>query len=148
MSGHVYHEIFLHLNWHTKENRALLRGSVENVTYQVLRDKCRAAKGVYLHGLGGTDDHIHLALSIEPFVTLSDLVQQLKGGSSHDVNQKLDRNVLEWQRGYGVVSFGRGHLDWVLDYIKHQREHHAQGRLQARLELWDASQEAAFEKPG
>ena len=54
----------------------------------------------------------------------------------------------ESQRGYGVVSFGKAHLDWVLDYIKHQREHHAHGRLEARLEMWEASQEAAFEKPG
>ena len=148
MSGHAYHEIFLHLNWHTKGNCELLRGTVEKVTYQVLQDKCRAAKGVYLNGLGGTDDHVHLALSIEPFVTLSELVQKLKGGSSHDVNQKLDQKILEWQRGYGVVSFGKAHLDWVLDYIKHQREHHEHGRLQARLELWEVSQEPAFEKPG
>jgi REP element-mobilizing transposase RayT len=148
MSSHFYHEIFLHLNWHTKENRALLRGRVEQLTYQVLTDKCRHAKGVYLHGLGGTDDHVHLALSLEPSVTLSELVQKLKGGTSHDVNQLLAQKLLEWQRGYGVVSFGKAHLDWVLDYIKHQREHHASGRLEARLEMWEATQEAAIEKPG
>ena len=148
MSGHVYHEIFLHLNWHTKENRALLRGNVEKVTYQVLRDKCRVAKGVYLHGLGGTDDHVHLALSIEPFVTLSELVQQLKGASSHEVNREMEQKILEWQRGYGVVSFGKAHLDWVLDYIKHQREHRAKGELQPRLEISSETPQTDFEKSG
>ena len=36
--------------------------------------------------------------------------------------------VLEWQRGYGVVSFGKKHLDWVQNYIANQKEHHAAGR--------------------
>ena len=147
MSSHVYHEIFLHLNWHTKENRALLRGEVERRTYEMLRDKCLGAKGAYLHGLGGTDDHVHLAVSIEPLVTISELVQNLKGGSAHEVNRRVGRKVLEWQRGYGVVSFGKGHLEWVLDYIRNQREHHACGRLEERLEFFDLP-DMCDEKPG
>ena len=86
-------------------------------------------------------------MSIEPFVTISELVQQLKGSSAHEVNQKTGRKILEWQRGYGVVSFGKGHLDWVLDYIRNQREHHARGALEARLELFDQP-DRFVEKPG
>jgi hypothetical protein len=41
---------------------------------------------------------------------------------------------LEWQRGFGVVSFGKKQLPWVLQYIARQKEHHAAGRLQPRLE--------------
>ncbi|MCH8046241.1 MAG: transposase [Planctomycetes bacterium] len=41
---------------------------------------------------------------------------------------------LEWQRGFGVVSFGKAHLDWVLRYIANQKEHHATGRIEERLE--------------
>jgi putative transposase len=102
-----------------------------------LKAKCRRIKGAYLHGLGGTDTHVHLALSIEPFVTISDLVQELKGASSFEVNKRMSRKALEWQRGYGVVSFGKRNLDWVLDYVHRQREHHAAGRIEARLEACD-----------
>jgi putative transposase len=42
--------------------------------------------------------------------------------------------VLQWQAGYGVVSFGTKDLDWVKAYIQNQREHHAQGTAQDRLE--------------
>ncbi len=56
--------------------------------------------------------------------------------SSHDVNEQLGLRgkVLEWQAGYGVVSFGTGDLDWVKEYIRNQREHHAQGKVYDRLE--------------
>jgi len=125
MSSHVYHEIFLHLNWHTKGNQPFLRAEVEDFCHAAIRQKAESIRGVYLKGVGGTDDHVHVALAIEPFVTISEMVQELKGFSSHEVNRRLERKALEWQRGYGVVSFGKAHLDWVADYVAHQREHHA-----------------------
>jgi hypothetical protein len=42
--------------------------------------------------------------------------------------------VLEWQTGYGVVSFGMRDLDWVVEYVRNQREHHARGAVHDRLE--------------
>lgn len=32
----------------------------------------------------------------------------------------MNRKALEWQRGYGVVSFGKRNLEWVLDYVRRQ----------------------------
>ena len=138
MSSHVYHEIYLHLNWHVKDDRPLLTSEVEPVAHRFITDRCRRTKGVYLHGINGIEDHVHLAVNIEPFVTISDLVKQLKGGSSYDVNQELDRKALSWQRGYGVVSFGKRDLPWVLGYIARQKEHHGSGKTADRLERTNA----------
>jgi putative transposase len=72
----------------------------------------------------------------------------LKGSSSHEANRQFGpgRKVLEWQSGYGVVSFGTQHLPWVMAYIRNQKEHHARGsveeRLERVLELEDAGAEA------
>jgi len=112
----------------------------------MIRAKCQAMKGVYLHEIGGTDTHVHAAMSIEPFVTISDLVQELKGHSSFEVNKRTGRKALEWQRGYGVVSFGKNNLDWVRGYIRNQREHHAAGRSENRLEAHCLPED--IEKPG
>jgi putative transposase len=137
MSSHVFHEIFLHFNWHTKNNAALLRGRVEEETHKQIFEKACRIKGVSLIELGGTDDHVHLAIRIAPAVTISELVQELKGASSHEVNAALGQKILEWQRGYGVVSFAHKHLEWVREYIRRQREHHAKGTVVGRLELCD-----------
>ena len=134
MSAHVFHEIYLHLNWHCKGNRPLLQGPLEAQTHHWITQRCRDARGVYLHGINGTATHVHLAINIEPSVTIADLVRDLKGGSAHDVNSQHRKTMIQWQRGYGVVSFGRRNLHWVLQYIARQKEHHARGTLQARLE--------------
>lgn len=147
MSSHVFHEILLHLNWHTKGDHPTLQGQVEQLAYTFLQQKAESIKGIHVHKLGGTDTHVHLAAEIEPSVTISELVQELKGASSHEVNRRIGHKALEWQRGYGVVSFGRKNLPWVLDYIERQREHHASGRVHHRLEVCEPDQ-CAVEKPG
>jgi putative transposase len=103
------------------------------LVHRLITERCRKTKGVYFHGIGGTEDHIHLAVNIEPFVTISDFVQAIKGGSSHDTNDHLGEKRLYWQRGYGVVSFGKNNLDWILNYIS-QKEHHRQNQVFQRLE--------------
>ena len=134
MGSHVYHEIFLHINWHTKGDHPTLCGQTEALAHAFLHEKADRIKGVRLHKIGGTDTHVHVAVQIEPFVTVSDLIQELKGNSSYEVNKRLGHKALEWQRGFGVVSFGRKNLPWIIDYIERQREHHATGRAQPRLE--------------
>ena len=42
--------------------------------------------------------------------------------------------MLEWQAGYGVVSFGTKDLAWVKQYIQNQRSRHATGKIINRLE--------------
>ncbi|HEY3242762.1 MAG TPA: IS200/IS605 family transposase [Phycisphaerae bacterium] len=148
MSSHVYHEIYLHFNWHTKNDVPLLTGRLEELAYSALREKCRLTKGVYFHDIGGTDTHVHVVMDIEPFVTISDMVGELKGGSSFRVNEQMRHKALEWQRGYGVVSFGKSHLPWILDYVRHQREHHSRGTTHERLEASDQPDDPAVEQAG
>jgi len=84
---------------------------------------------------------VHVVFSIEPSVCISELLGALKGGSSHDINEEAKRISLQWQRGYGVVSFGRKNLPWVLDHVARQREHHASGAVHERLERYDHGEE-------
>jgi putative transposase len=152
MASHVFHEIYLHINWHTKNDQRLLTPKVEPLVHNFLRERCRATPGVYLHEVGGTEDHVHLAINIEPFVTISDLIGELKGASSHAINEQMRYKALEWQRGYGVVSFGRKQLDWVVAYVRNQKQHHAEGSTHHRLERTSEDEpltpEGRIEKPG
>jgi putative transposase len=145
MSNHVFHEIYLHFNWHTKNNQPLLTPRLEPLVHKFLRQRCHNTKGVYFHGIGGTADHIHLAINIEPFVCISDLVADLKGACSFEINKQERFKALEWQRGYGVVSFGKKNLPWVLEYIANQKEHHARGTIQDRLERTEFEEEGELE---
>ena len=134
MSRNYYAEINLHLTWHTKESSSLLVPDVEKVVHHYLRGRCMNTPGVYIHEIGGIETNVHLAVSIAPTVLISELVGQLKGASAHEANQKRGRRVLEWQTGYGVVSFGTKDLPWVVEYIRTQRERHGRADVVDRLE--------------
>jgi len=136
MAQNYYSEINLHVVWHTKLSKPLLAPDVEVLVHHYVRGKLVNLPGAYVHEIGGTETHVHVAVSIAPTIVISDLIGKLKGASSHEVNQKLggQRKILEWQSGYGVVSFGTKDLDWVRGYVRHQKEHHARGTVFDRLE--------------
>jgi putative transposase len=134
MSRNYYSEINLHLTWHTKNSSPLLVPEVEKVAHRALKKRIIEAPGVFVHEIGGIETHVHLAVTTPPTLTISEFIGQLKGGTSHDVNQQVGRKALEWQTGYGVVSFGTGDLPWVCGYIRDQRQHHAKGTTKDRLE--------------
>ena len=136
MSRNYYSEINLHIVWHTKSSSPLLTPSVEPVAYRALRKRIVDTPGAFVHVIGGIETHVHLAVTIPPTLTLSEWIGQLKGGTSHDVNQQSKANdkILQWQVGYGIVSFGTKDLPWVIAYIKNQREHHAKSTTIDRLE--------------
>ena len=136
MSRNYYSEINLHVVWHTKDSAPLLTPDVETLTHRCLRQRIINTEGAFVHDIGGTDTHVHACVTVPPTLLISEFIGQLKGGSSHDVNQRLGlrSKVLQWQTGYGVVSFGTRDLDWVKGYVCNQRAHHERGDTHDRLE--------------
>jgi putative transposase len=136
MSRNYYSEINLHLTWHTKQSAPLLTARVEPVVHRLMHERIVGTEGVFVHEIGGTENHVHVAVSIAPTILIADFVGQLKGATSHEANRILGSRgkVLQWQTGYGVVSFGTKDLGWVTEYIRNQREHHARGSIFDRLE--------------
>ena len=143
MSEHVFHDICLHITWHTRNDQPLLKRDVEQTVHRFLRRRCSQTKGVFLHAIGGTETHVHPALSVEPFVGISHLVGDLKGASSREVNRQKRFKALSWQRGFSVVSFGTKNLPFVVEYIANQKEHHAKGTAYDRLERTAGEETAA-----
>ncbi len=134
MSRNYYSEINLHIVWHAKQSYPMLTPDIEQLAHRELRQKIVNTPGAFVHEINGTETHVHLAVSIAPTITISEFIGQLKGASSHEVNQRVGRKAFEWQTGYGVVSFGSKDLEWVCDYIRRQKEHHAKQTVFDRLE--------------
>ncbi|MBM4019765.1 MAG: IS200/IS605 family transposase [Planctomycetes bacterium] len=135
MSRRAYSEINLHITWHVKDNAAVLRDEIEVQLHRYLRRRAAEEPDVICREVGGTDDHVHLVVSAQPTLLISEWVGQMKGASAHYVNKLIaNRKVLEWQPGYGVVSFGTKDLPWVVDYVLNQRAHHSGGKTHVRLE--------------
>jgi putative transposase len=129
MSIRVYSEINLHITWHTKDNMPLIKAEMRPQLYAYLKNKIVETKGAYFHAIGGIETHVHICTSVKPSIHLDEWIGQLKGGSSYAIGK-----ALQWQHGYGVVSFGTRDLPWVLDYIRNQEQHHRKGTIYERLE--------------
>ncbi len=136
MGHNYYSEINLHITWHRKDSSPMLTAQVEPVTNRTIKERLVNTPGVFVHEIGGTETHVHVAVTVPPTLTISEFIGQLKGASSHEVNQQfaLRGKMLQWQAGYGVVSFGTRDLEWVKQYIRDQRAHHASGKVVDRLE--------------
>ena len=136
MSRNYYSEINLHITWHCKDSSPMLTAQVEPFAHRTIKERLVDTAGVFVHEIGGTETHVHIAVTVPPTLTISEFIGQLKGASSHDVNEQfaMRGKVLQWQAGYGVVSFGTRDLEWVKQYIQNQRAHHASAKVVDRLE--------------
>jgi putative transposase len=136
MSRNYYSEINLHIVWHTKNSLPLLTPEVEPLAHRLVKKRIADTSGAFYHEIGGIETHVHVVVTVPPTLFISEFIGQLKGGTTHDVNEAcgLRNKVLQWQTGYGVVSFGTRDLRWVIEYVRHQREHHSRGATHERLE--------------
>jgi hypothetical protein len=73
----------------------------------------------------------------------SHVFHEPKGSCSREINHLKRIKALEWQRGFGVVSFGLKQLGWVQNYIANQKEHHARGKVFDKLERTEFDEEEA-----
>jgi len=134
MAAHVFHEIYLHFNWHVQDDLPLLTPRLEPEVYAFIRERCRGTEGAYFLGIGGTGDHIHLIVKLEPSIAPSAFIGDLKGACARAANKAAARQVVRWQRGFGVVSFAKTHLKGMLGYVENQKAHHARNDLKQMLE--------------
>jgi putative transposase len=142
MPKHVYSEINLHITWHTKRSDPVIVETIEERLHHFLEHAVRHTKDAIFHAVNGTEDHIHLVATVPPSLLVSDWIGKLKGSSSFYINHEIvNRKLLDWQEGYGVISFGTRDLDWVVQYVRNQKEHHAHGTAQHRLEIINAANE-------
>jgi len=76
--------------------------------------------------VNGFTDHIHVFLGLNPNVSVSDTVHDIKRSSSLFINNnKLISYRFSWQEGYGAFTYSREHIQKVYDYIKNQEIHHS-----------------------
>ncbi len=70
-------------------------------------------------------DHVHLLVGIKPSIAISDLVRDIKAGSSNFINQQhWVKGKFNWQEGFGAFSYSKSQIDTVIKYILSQEEHH------------------------
>lgn len=125
-----------HIVWATRERIPLLTAPVETIVSDTITHKS-VEMGCPIFALNMCADHIHVAVSIKPALSVSEWVSKVKGVSSRSVNVAFPDLNFGWQGGYGVLTFGQKHMGFVQGYIERQKEHHQYNTLFASLERAD-----------
>jgi REP element-mobilizing transposase RayT len=82
-------------------------------------------KGVYMKINYVNADHVHALVDLPTSLSIEELIQLLKGSSSHWINaNKLLMGKFAWGRGYGAFSVSESSVDQVAAYIAGQAQHH------------------------
>jgi putative transposase len=133
----TYWRLHYHIIWSTQDRQPLLTQEREKVFYGVVYDKAKQLS-LKIHAAGNVEDHIHLAISIPPRLSISDCIQHIKGASSFAINHMAGSDgQFKWQEGYGVLSIGERSLPDVIAYVIKQKEHHLNQSIRTIYECMD-----------
>ena len=125
--SHCLFDIKYHLVWITKYRKPVLYGEDSQRLRDILRKICETLEVEILAG-NIRSDHVHMLVSVPPQISVSKLVQRLKGVSSRKLLQNSHRLKKEywgqkmWARGYFAVTSGKVTEDVIAEYIKNQDE--------------------------
>ena len=81
--------------------------------------------GIFIDCINGSNDHVHLLISLGSEQNISRVIQQIKGESTYWLNRNgMFPFRFCWQEDYFAVSVSESQIDTVRKYIEEQIEHH------------------------
>ncbi|WP_026727413.1 IS200/IS605 family transposase [Flavobacterium denitrificans] len=117
-------KLWIHAIWATKNRKELIDYSIEKNLYDFIWQDLTEL-GCSVRIINGMPDHVHVLFLQNPQKTITDIVKQIKGSSSHFMNRgEFILEKFAWQTGFGAFSVSESQLNVVYNYIKNQKEHH------------------------
>ena len=119
-----YTSLNLHIVFSTKRRNSWITSEIDARLYDYFGGILRN-EGCSLLAAGGMPDHVHLLVSLNKQLSVSDALRILKANSSKWIHETFPmRKMFAWQSGYGTFSVSHSGLDNVKRYIAGQAEHH------------------------
>ena len=85
--------------------------------------------------INGMADHVHSLFLLSPKKSVSDIIKQVKGSASHEINKhNITKAKFAWQTGYGAYSVSESLLEKAFHYIRNQKKHHERITFQKEFE--------------
>jgi putative transposase len=128
--ANTYTQIYLHVVFAVSGRTCVIapgrREELQKYMTGIVRRKQQKVIAIYC-----MPDHTHLLLGVKPTIAPSDLIGDIKTGSTNHINEKRWIGCrFSWQEGYGAFSVSHSHLDRVANYIHNQATHHRRKTFQ------------------
>ena len=122
-SSHAKFDLKIHLIWVTKYRYKVLVENVKHRIRELLRQTCEA-KGIQIIRGHVSIDHVHMYVSIPPYLSVAEVVKSLKGRSSRFIQIEFPQLGKQywgkhfWAIGYAAFSAGDVTDEMIREYIK------------------------------
>ena len=126
-NSHSVTRLTVHIVWITKYRYHVLKGEIQKRCRELILQICDSEDVKILKGVV-SKDHIHMHLEYPPKISVSELVQKLKGRSSRKLQQEYPELKKRywgkhfWAIGFGAWSTGNITDEVIQQYLEHHRE--------------------------
>lgn len=127
-----YTNLNFHIVFSTKDHRAFLDEEQMSRLFEYMGGIARHMKAKQLL-VGGTPDHVHIAVRLHPELAIAEFVRILKTNTSKWVREQVSE-AFTWQDGYSAFSVSQSVMGKVIEYIQGQKEHHQKLTFKEELE--------------
>ncbi|MEH2104893.1 IS200/IS605 family transposase [Nostoc sp.] len=128
-------QLYLHYVWATWDRLPLITPDIQKEVYGAIIRECEQLKCTVI-AIGGIEDHVHLLTGFPPTISISELVKQIKGSSSHFITHEIKLGeFFKWQGSYGAFTVSHDAIDNIANYIRNQVTHHSQKSIIPTWEL-------------
>ena len=139
-SSHTVYDLKYHLVWITKYRKPVLTGEIASRARDLIREICKGKDIEIIKGRV-SKDHVHIFVSVPPHLSVSHVMQSLKGKTSRKMMSEFKhlsrtfwgRHI--WARGYFVASSGNVTDEVIIKYIEMQGKEPEDGNFKIEGEL-------------
>ena len=124
-TSHSKYDLKVHIVFLPKYRKKVLVGEVGKAVRSIIRQICTSLEATIISGKIASD-HVHLFVSYPPHLSVSKLVQRIKGKSSYKIFNEFQylRKTFWgrhfWARGYLAISSGNITDEMIKAYIEQQ----------------------------
>jgi putative transposase len=117
-------QMYVQLVFAVKNREALLEKDIRERVFGYMSGIITSLKHKSMI-INGTSSHVHILFGLNPSVSVSDTVHDIKRSSSIFINnEKLCPYRFSWQEGYGGFTYSRSQIANLYYYIENQESHH------------------------
>ena len=124
---HCVFNLHVHLVFVTKYRRNVFTKEILDDLAQIFKGVCQDFESTLVECDGETD-HVHLLITYPPKISISRLVNSLKGVSSRMIRKKKYPEIIQslygdslWSPSYFAGSCGGAPIDIIRTYIENQK---------------------------
>ena len=115
---------YVHIIFSTKHRNDFIDNAVEKELYSYISTICKDNDSPAIK-IGGTENHIHILLTLSRKYAMMHVIQEIKAHSSRWIKTKGKKyENFFWQDGYGAFSVSQKNVFATINYIKNQKKHH------------------------